>query len=1194
MTKTNGQAPQPTLANEDSAPAVNRKKQKRRQKQAEKLAASRTDAVNGTRNAAKSSPANTSADAQRAYAEFKKQRAYTDLAYDPEAESYIGSDEEADGYSETYEPSVSPPNGTTTPDNGSRSGKRKGKGKTTQPTQTSQPQATLATNAPPSTLRMSKEKIWNTSSQEERERIKVFWLSLGDTERKSLVKVEKDAVLKKMKEQQRHSCSCTVCGRKRVAIEEELEVLYDAYYEELEQYANNQQGDKMPPMMAGSRRFGALSGLAPPNRLPPLGGRHPSRGRIIEHFGDEEEDEGDEEYSEDEEEDDYETDDDPIEEMSRGTPTDFFNFGQSLTVQGKTLCLRWQLDVLTYDTGGILTVADDLLKNDGKKFIEMMEQLAERRMAREEDAKENYNSNGYPNPATLGLPPHSHHHHHHPPPPPEDEEEYEDDEEEDGDYDTDDEYDEEDMVSHCATCLADGANTYQDTMTEEQRMEEGRRMFQIFAARMFEQRVLTAYKEKVAAERQEKLLQELEEEDEAATQKKAKKAKEAQKKKEKAQQKKLALAEEKAKRDAEKAAEDAKRLAEEAKKAEEARARAEEKRKKRETQRKADEEERLRKEAEKQRRLQEARERQAEQERKAREAKEREKREKEEARLREKEAKEARERENRKKKEKLEREKKEKKESETRAKAEKDAKEQQRRDQLLGRRPQQPILAPAASGFPSGPGLPSSVTAPAAPKAPSPGRSGGLLFKDSGVMPQTPQFGAVSSQSASSNSSTPQTQNSPLPQVLQGRPPSQPFIHQPQANSPMHSALKSSFAAFQPGPFGSMQPMGNTGFPTGQNGFPSPAGFPPMNPTFGSRIHHDPMFANQAFGNQFRPLSGPSGAPIFSGLPPPQGRGFPGQHVPPPGFPPPPNHSGFGGFPPGFGMQHEPLMQMHSRQQSGSAEKSPTEPIGTPVARPAPIRRPGSVSQGSQQSSEKHVDSLTQHLGSSALLDDSDEPIIPQSNLRRASAAPASLGRHGGFATSMAYGGMDPSAFSSSPSGYNTWNGHASPFGTGSLPGPSYMGGWGNSIPSGFGSMSGLSGIPHRTSQPRSVAVRLMLCRACKNLSASSGDEFHTLSAIRQQIDRLNPPHDDPVSDKELLDLCETEGNPNNGGGFFDLKTVEGEVMIRFDADDGLGPAGQSVPGDIGSPIVGSATMMNMGSRFPLTGISAPMGGLGF
>lgn len=34
-------------------------------------------------------------------------------------------------------------------------------------------------------------------------------------------------------------------------------------------------------------------------------------------------------------------------------------------------------------------------------------------------------------------------------------------------------------------------------MTDQQRLEEGRRMFQIFAAKMFEQRVLGAYREKV-------------------------------------------------------------------------------------------------------------------------------------------------------------------------------------------------------------------------------------------------------------------------------------------------------------------------------------------------------------------------------------------------------------------------------------------------------------------------------------------------------------------------------------------------------------------------------------------------------------------------------------------------------------------------------------------------------------------------
>ncbi|CAG8823354.1 20135_t:CDS:2, partial [Gigaspora rosea] len=87
--------------------------------------------------------------------------------------------------------------------------------------------------------------------------------------------------------------------------------------------------------------------------------------------------------------------------------------------------------------GGILTVADDLLKNDGKKFLEMMERLAERRMQREEEAANEQRDYE------------------------EDDDEYEDDYEEDGE---------------------------EDTQTEEQRMEEGRRMFQIFAARMFEQR----------------------------------------------------------------------------------------------------------------------------------------------------------------------------------------------------------------------------------------------------------------------------------------------------------------------------------------------------------------------------------------------------------------------------------------------------------------------------------------------------------------------------------------------------------------------------------------------------------------------------------------------------------------------------------------------------------------------------------
>lgn len=75
--------------------------------------------------------------------------------------------------------------------------------------------------------------------------------------------------------------------------------------------------------------------------------------------------------------------------------------------------------------GGILTVADDLLKNDGKKFIEMMEQMAERRMQREEEAQ------------TQAHAPYAGHGHD-----PPDEDDY-DDEEDDEDYDSQEDYDED-------------------------------------------------------------------------------------------------------------------------------------------------------------------------------------------------------------------------------------------------------------------------------------------------------------------------------------------------------------------------------------------------------------------------------------------------------------------------------------------------------------------------------------------------------------------------------------------------------------------------------------------------------------------------------------------------------------------------------------------------------------------------------
>lgn len=64
-------------------------------------------------------------------------------------------------------------------------------------------------------------------------------------------------------------------------------------------------------------------------------------------------------------------------------------------------------------------------------------------------------------------------------------------------------------------------------------MEEGRKMFQVFAARMFEQRVFTAYREKVAQDRQKCLIEELEEEERQRQEKELKKQQDKEKKRDK-------------------------------------------------------------------------------------------------------------------------------------------------------------------------------------------------------------------------------------------------------------------------------------------------------------------------------------------------------------------------------------------------------------------------------------------------------------------------------------------------------------------------------------------------------------------------------------------------------------------------------------------------------------------------------------
>lgn len=535
-------------------------------------------------------------------------------------------------------------------------------------------------------------------------------------------------------------------------------------------------------------------------------------------------------------------------------------------------------------------------------------------------------------------------------------------------------------------------------------MKEGRRMFQIFAARMFEQRVLTAYREKVALERQQKLLEEIDNESRVDAQREAKKAKEAQKKKDKKRQQKQARDEEKAKRDAEKAAEDVAVRALEEKKAEESRQKKEEQRRKKEAEKKVQEEEKQRKEAEKQRRLRDAKEQQIEQERKQREQKEHEKKKREELRKKEREDREIREKEAR-----------EKRERDAQAKTEGEPKSQNRKvesaikqsvqtAQGASKRPS-PANGPSIIGsVPPGlhPPLTTSshasphlqIATPVVPKAPTPMRQRQQSLQES--RNNSPKTSLLASSSSTTSPSASAGPNGTL--TGPGKGAIQPILTQQSPSSSYHSPLGALSGQVS-------QPPGLSGMPSIlANAFPSSTFAPPLSPMTQQVPHHPAMYPNQATvgGTQYRNFMTPTVLPFPPGINGPrqvaQGRGSmmdptPSQ-VSPIGVPSVGSNdvSRYG-----LSRDHIPS-HTHSRNTSASFDRSgfesPTTPAqAQPIARPAPIKRPSSAAPHQQGGNapllSTDIDDLSNHLGSSALLDDTDVPLTSNANdARRGSMAP--------------------------------------------------------------------------------------------------------------------------------------------------------------------------------------------------------------
>lgn len=393
-----------------------------------------------------------------------------------------------------------------------------------------------------------------------------------------------------------------------------------------------------------------------------------------------------------------------------------------------------------------------------------------------------------------------------------------------------------------------------------------------------------------------------------------------------------------------------------------------------------------------------------------------------------------------------------------------------------------------------------------------------------------------------------------------------------------------------------------------------PLGFQAFQGPQGSMMHNMgqrgpmPMYGHQGppmgVPNRMSPF-GPPGMNGMPGPPPgmmhPQGRGMgfpfdqPGAGAPPgfgPQLPPQqPNQTSPLGPPlsngtPGTDIP-KPAVPVHSRQHS-----SDNTGVGQPIARPAPIQRPGSIrSPGDGGISPRaDVDDLSKHLGSSALLDDSDEPI-PQGENRRMShnIPPPSTRSH-----SLGIGGlMQPPGGLGTPA--TSWNTPSLPFGQspglgqqqwGSLPNASHMTGWANNNAFGgngaFGPMVG-GPMPmqmHRASvfggqQSRPLTLRLAICQACKQLSgandpSSGADGFHDIHALMRQMPALDP----PPSLKEVEEICETEGDSQNGGGELSARKAAagGDVVaVKWTPDSGTpkeqGRGSHAGLGEIGSPM---------------------------
>ena len=121
----------------------------------------------------------------------------------------------------------------------------------------------------------------------------------------------------------------------------------------------------------------------------------------------------------------------------------------------------------------------------------------------------------------------------------------------------------------------------------------------------------------------------------------------------------------------------------------------------------------------------------------------------------------------------------------------------------------------------------------------------------------------------------------------------------------------------------------------------------------------------------------------------------------------------------------------------------------------------------------------------------------------------------------------------------------------------------------------GIIGGTQRSNTSRPVMIRLLVCQACKHLTnvnpVKVNNGFHNVEAVLRQVEQMKPSNEGPIQRQELLDICDTEGNAQNGGGSFIIEDHEPNgTFVKFEGGNPTPLLGRGGPGDIGSPVPGS------------------------